>query len=339
MALLTDVTDRYAEAAGCDALYEVRDARVGLHAFVALHDLSRGPGYGGVRRRVYASSREAVHEVVGLAEGMTLKTAFAGLPAGGAKSVILDDGSGRDPGPIYLALGQAIEELDGSFFAGPDVGTSESELVALRQTTRWVSTVAANPSGSTAAGVVAGCRAALEHLGLGGPIRAAVVGVGSVGREVARGLAGLGLSLVVSDIDPLKAQSIADELGATIADPHALPPCDLLVPCALGPVVTEANVAAFGCQIICGSANHQLDTTTLAHDLDAAGILYVPDFAVNAGAVIEGVMRRQATADADLGRELRRALDDIGPRARRMLALAVEHEITPLEAALMMIGE
>lgn len=343
MVELSDVTVRFAEAAGCDVLYEVRDREVGLHAYIALHDLSRGPGYGGIRRRVFTNDVAAVHEVVGLAEGMTLKTAFAGLPAGGGKGVVLDPREPHETGPLYLALGRAIEELGGTFFAGPDVGTAEVELAALRKATRWVSGADASPSRSTAVGVVAGCRAALEHLsmldgnGQAKGVRAAVIGVGSVGSEVARGLHALGLELVVSDVDDSKVQRVAAELGAQIADPHALPDADLLVPCALGPVVTAENVARFKHKIICGSANHQLDTTTLAHDLEAEGVLYVPDFTINAGAVIEGVLRRNAAPGEDVATALEAALSQIGPRVKRMLALAVEADITPLEAALLMI--
>jgi len=343
MVQVTEVTERFAEAAGCDALYLVTDDASGLHAYIALHSLARGPGYGGVRRRVFPTAHAAVHEVVGLAEQMTLKIAFAGLPAGGGKGVILDRPEGHSPEDTrarYLALGRAIESLGGVFFAGPDVGTSENEIAVLRETTGYVSTVQAHPSRSTAIGVVAGCRAAIEHLALDPrTLTAAVIGVGSVGSEVARGLAALGLRLVVSDIVPARADAVAAELGATLAAPDVLPACDLLVPCALGPVVTQANVLDLRARIICGAANHQLDTTTLAHDLEAADILYVPDFAVNAGAVIEGVIRRTAPAGADVDALVGRALDAIGERVGRLLARADESDITPLEAALMTIDE
>ncbi|MFO0748697.1 MAG: class I SAM-dependent methyltransferase [Myxococcota bacterium] len=277
--------------------------------------------------------------------GHDLKTAFAGLPAGGAKGVVLDPADARDTAPMYLALGRAIEALDGAFFAGPDVGTSEIELVTLRQATRFVVGPEAHPSQATAHGVIAGCKAALEHLGLLGPdgltakVRAAVIGVGSVGSEVARRLAALGVDLVVSDIDEAKVARVAAELGATVAGAHDFPEADLLVPCALGPVVTADNVGGFRYRVICGAANHQLDTTTLAHDLAAQDVLYVPDFTVNAGAVIEGVIRRTAAPGEDVGPAIDAALAQIGPRVSRMLALAVEADVSPLEAALMMIDE
>ncbi|MCC6623853.1 MAG: Glu/Leu/Phe/Val dehydrogenase [Deltaproteobacteria bacterium] len=343
MVQLTEVTERFAEAAGCDTLYLVTDEASGLHAYIALHTLERGPGYGGVRRRVFPDVHAAVHEVVGLAEQMTLKTAFAGLPAGGAKGVILDRPDGHtaeDTRARYRAFGTAIEMLGGTFFAGPDVGTSENELAVLRETTCYVSTVEAHPSRSTAIGVVAGCRAAMAHLALDpATMSAAVVGVGSVGSEVARRLAALGMRLVISDIVPARVEAVAAELGAAIAAPDAVPDADLLVPCALGNIVTAANLGALRARVICGAANHQLETTTLAHDLEAMDILYVPDFAANAGAVIEGVLRRTAPAGADVEALVAAALDAIGERTSRMLALAEEADITPLEAALMMIDE
>lgn len=336
MTTLADVTLHHPEAAHCDALYEVRDEAVGLHAFIALHDLSRGAGYGGIRRRVYPSRRAAVCEVVELAEQMTLKTAFAGLAAGGAKAVILDR-PGLDRARLYESLGQAIERLDGAFIAGPDVGTSDSELEALRHTSRFVTPAEAHPASSAAKGVVLGSCEALRFVGAAPELGAVVTGVGAVGSLVARGLHERGWPLLLADLDGERAAAIAGALGAYVVTPaEALTrEVALLAPCGIGPVVTCANHVAFRARVICGSANHQLEDETLAHALAEQDILYVPDFAVNAGAVIEGVLRQQARAGEDPGPRIEVAIAAIGPRIRALLEMARAQAITPLEAALM----
>lgn len=341
MPELRDVAQHYPEAAHCDALYEVRDEAVGLHAFIALHDLSRGPGYGGIRRRHYPSARAAVREVVGLAEQMTLKTAFAGLPAGGAKAVILDRRQTRLEA-VYESLGRAIESLGGSYFAGPDVGTSDLELASVRHTSRFVSHLAANPAQRTAAGVLAACREALAFLGATprpSRLKAIVAGVGQVGSMVARGLAALGLDLVVSDLDASRAGLVADELGVgTVLAAEALSADGyLLAPCALGPIITAETLARFKVKVICGAANHQLGDEGLAHELAERQILYVPDFAINSGAVIEGVLRQVTPPGADPEPLIDAAIAAIGPRVRELLRIAEAAQVTPLEAALMQI--
>jgi len=342
MTTLVDVTRNHPEAAHCDALYEVRDDSVGLHAFIALHDISRGAGYGGIRRRIYPSARAAVHEVVGLAEQMTLKTAFAGLAAGGAKAVILDR-PGLDLERVYESLGQAIEQLDGAFIAGPDVGTSDSELAAMRHTAHFVTPAEAFPAQSAATGVVIACREALRFIAADMTLPVVVSGVGAVGSLVARGLHADGLALYLADIDNARAEALAADLGARVvaADEALFLDALLLAPCAIGPVITTANIDRYRGRVICGSANHQLEDETLAHALAEHGILYVPDFAVNAGAVIEGVLRQQARpgthAAATVEASIEASIRAIGPRIRDLLEAARAADVTPLEAALMHI--
>lgn len=336
---IREVSQQWPAAKHCDALYEVRDEAVGLHAFIALHDDKRGPGYGGIRRRAYQRVADAVCEVVALAEQMTLKTAFAGLPAGGAKAVILDPG-GLERAPLYEAFGRAVEELGGAYFAGPDVGTSEDELVSLRQTSRFVSTAGARPSASAARGVVDACREALASEGIGpvqdGGLDALVVGVGTVGRLVASGLHGLGLRLAVSDLDAAREHEVASSLGCARVPPELAlgTAANLLVPCGVNPLVEAATLERFAVRVICGAANQQLAEDHFAHALAERNILYVPDFAANAGAVIEGVIRHTAPAGADVELEVERALAEVGPRVRRLLDEARALQMTPLELAL-----
>ena len=263
---LTEVRSRYSAAAGCDALYEVSDPRLGLVGFIALHDLASGPGVGGIRRWAYASAREAVADAVRLAEQMTLKTALAGLPAGGAKAVLLDR-PGLDVAAAYGALGEAIEALGGQYFSGADLGTGEEELRFVRAHTGHVNFIDNDQAGATATGVLAAVDAALAHLGQSAAGQAALVqGLGAVGGLVARGWAERGGALWASEPRPERLASLraahpgartwpVGDVGADVA---------LLAPCASGAVVSAENVASLRCRVICGSANVQLETPCLA---------------------------------------------------------------------------
>jgi glutamate dehydrogenase/leucine dehydrogenase len=341
---LRDVSRDHPEAKHCHALCEVRDESVGLHAFIAIHDVSRGPGFGGVRRRVFSGGvREAVSEVVRLAEQMTLKTAFAGLEAGGAKAVILERPHVAR-GPLYERLAKAIEQLDGAFVAGSDVGTGDAEMALLRQGTRYALKAEGNLFESSARGVVASCDEAFRFLGLEPRVSldsAVIVGVGSVGSLVARGLASRGFKLAVCDIDHHRASLHAAALGASVVEPsEVLPRAQLLLsPCAVSPVVTAATLPRIKARVICGSANQQLEADQFAVELAARDVLYVPDFAANAGAVIEGVIRYFTRDGEDPSARVEVALEAIGPRVKGVLELARSEELTPLEAALMQLDQ
>ncbi len=338
---LRDVSRDHPEAKHCHALYEVRDEAVSLHAFIAIHDISRGPAFGGIRRRTFAGGvREAVSEVVRLAEQMTLKTAFAGLDAGGAKAVILErPGLLREP--LYERLAHAIERLDGMFVAGSDVGTGDAEMALVRRGTRFALRAEGNLFASSARGVVASCDEAFRFLGLEqesgeGTV---IVGVGSVGSLVARGLASKGFKLALCDIDHHRASLHAAALGASVVESsESLGRAKLLLsPCAVAPVVTAETLPRIKARVICGSANQQLEADPLAVELAARGVLYVPDFASNAGAVIEGVIRYSTSEGEDPSARIESALEAIGPRVRGALELARAEDITPLEAALMQL--
>ena len=351
MMELTEVSRRFTQAAGCDALYEVRDEAAGLHAFIALHDISRGPGFGGIRRLVYPSVQDAVTDVVELAEQMTLKTRFAELPVGGAKAVILDrrGASAADHAKMYTALGAAVESLGGAYVAGPEVGTGEADLALMRAVTRWVTPEKAPSPRSAARGVVLAIEAATRHIGLDDAVTG-VIGTGSVGGAVARELAARGRRVILADRNPERAKGLAGELGVPTGDPVALTYAEIgvLAPCGVGPFVTHANVGALRCRIVCGAANVQLEDATLATTLAERGILYVPDFAANAGAVIEAVLATQnpppaaqlareeglALFASELAAMTAAAVEAIGPRVASLLVEADACELTPLDVAL-----
>jgi leucine dehydrogenase len=276
-----------------ERLVAVQDEASGLRAIIVLHSLRRGPAFGGIRRRRYDDETAALHDAMRLAESMSLKCALAQLDAGGGKTVILDDPR-LDRAAAYAALGAAIADLGGNYVCGPDVGTGEAELDQVRAKTRWVNPVGNDAGASTAAGVLAGLRGVLRVLDgqedFGGR-RYAVQGLGSVGLAVVKALRETGAAVVGHDVNP-RARERARELGATILEgPELLETdCDVFMPCALGGVIDERVASRLRCRAVCGSANNQLSTGRAGNVLHERDIAYAPDFCVNAGAVIEGVI-------------------------------------------------
>lgn len=276
---------------------EVYDDALGLRATIAIHSTRRGPAFGGIRRARYESDAAAGHDAAKLAEAMTFKCALAGLDAGGAKTVVRMPEASRDVDwPMaYRCLGEAIEALDGEYVCGPDVGTGPAELDAVRAVTRHVNPAANDAGRSTAAGVRAGLSAVLEALEL--PVagaRVAVMGLGSVGGALATSLLSEGAEVFGADPDP-EACARAEASGVTLVSPAAVlhHPCDVLMPCALGGILTRSEAERVRCRAVCGSANNQLATADAGWALHRRGILHAPDVVVSAGAVIEGVLTVQ----------------------------------------------
>ena len=271
----------------------VQDPRSGLRAILVIHSLARGPAVGGVRRYAYADEASALADARRLAEAMSLKCAAAGLDAGGAKTVILDH-PGLDRERAYEVLGRAIGGLGGDYLCGPDIGTGPTELAALRRGTRWVNPEANDASASTAAGVLAGLRG-LAEVALGsaelGAHRYVIQGLGGVGMAIARTLREAGAWVGGFDLRE-QARAEAAAIGVEILAREAVftTPCDVFMPCALGQVLTVETCAAGPWRAVCGSANNQFMDREAARVLHARGVPWAPDFIVNAGAVIEGVL-------------------------------------------------
>jgi leucine dehydrogenase len=280
--------------AGYEQLVVVQQEALGLRAIVAIHSTARGPAFGGIRRHRYPSEEAALADVLGLAETMSRKCALAGLPAGGGKAVLLDEGSPAARRPeLYAALGRAIDRLGGRFVCGPDVGTGEVELGYVRAVTRYCNPASNDASTSTAAGVLAALRAVWPVLGVREPRGCHVVvqGLGAVGMRVASRLIAQGVRVTGADTSP-KACVEARENGVEVVEPdQALrTECDVLVPCALGGIVGPAVARQLPCRALCGSANNQLTGEDAAAILHDRGVVVVPDVVASAGAVIEGVL-------------------------------------------------
>jgi leucine dehydrogenase len=324
-------------AADCERLLVVRDRRTGAAAVLAIHDTTLGPAHGGIRRWRYSSMAAAAADAVLLAEAMTWKCALAGVAAGGGK-VVLVDRAGLDREAAYRLVGRLVAELGGTFFTGPDVGTTDTDLAAVARETRFVATAADDGPGdlaaATAEGVFAAIAALAERLDL--PVeglRVAVQGLGAVGGRLAALLAGHGARLVVADADQARAERVAPSLGAALVPAAAITtvPCDVFAPCALGGVLTEAVAAVLPARGICGAANNVFAGPGVGRVLHARGVLAVPDFVANAGALIQGAAWNLERVRVPVDR-----VRAIGATVREVLDAAAAAKAPPSDVALAM---
>ncbi len=277
----------------------VHDQASGLTAIIALHSTHLGPGAGGTRFWHYADPAAAMRDVLRLSRGMSYKNAMAGLPMGGGKAVILADAARTKTPAMLAAFGAAVDALGGRYVTAEDVGISEADMVAIAERTRYVSGLPAtdddaaggDPGPFTAMGIYHGIKAAVRHkLGrdsLAG-VHVALQGTGSVGGGVARLLAKDGAKLTLADVNEARAEALATDLGghAVSADVIMSTACDVFSPNALGAILDEAGIARLDCAVVAGGANNQLARPEHGPMLAARGILYAPDYVINAGGII-----------------------------------------------------
>jgi leucine dehydrogenase len=281
---------------GFEEIVALHDRRSGLRAFLALHDSSAGHSFGGIRRWSYFDEEQALRDCMRLARAMTYKCALAKLPAGGAKMVMLDRPH-LDLPRAYRYLGDVVQRLAGRFYTGPDVGTNSSELALVAERTRFVTDPGPEGPGelaeATAAAVIAGIAAALRHLDgeEDWPRRTVVVqGLGEVGSKVALIARERGARVLASELDGERGRSLAQTAEFELLDPTAEfdQPCDVFAPCALGGILHDLSVLRLRCRIVAGAANNVLASPGHGEQLHERGVLYVPDFAINSGALIRG---------------------------------------------------
>lgn len=279
---------------GHESVFFVSEPASGYRGIIAIHSTSRGPALGGTRMWNYDNSELAINDALRLSEGMTYKSAAAGMPWGGGKSVIIADPKKIDRKKIFEAHGRAVEKLNGMYITSVDIGTGPDDMVFVRETTKHVAGLPApfgSPSPSTARGVQRAIEAALlEVCGTADPAgrTIAIQGVGNVGYGLARGLHDVGAKLVVSDVDASRAKRVADEFGARVVpvDQIHTEKVDVFSPCAFGAGLNETTIPQLRCGIIAGGANNQLATAGDAKRLADRSIAYAPDFITNAGGVI-----------------------------------------------------
>lgn len=280
----------------------VSDDKSGLKAIIAVHNSNLGPALGGCRMWPYASEEEAVRDVLRLSRGMTYKSAMANLKLGGGKSVIIGNPRTHKTPELLAAFARALEQLNGRYIAAEDSGTSVADMKYMAQLTRHVAgihdkpsdegTRSGDPSPATAYGTFIGIKAAVkERLGrdtLDG-LRVAVQGVGNVGFDLARQLKEAGAQLWVTDIHREPLVQAGKELDATVVAPEEIfgLDVDVFAPCALGAVLNDTTIPQLKARIVAGAANNQLAEPRHGLELMKRGILYAPDYVINAGGIID----------------------------------------------------
>lgn len=313
-----------------------RDADAGLTAIIAVHNTHLGPGLGGCRIWKYETEAQAVTDVLRLSRGMTYKAALVGLALGGGKSVILADARTEKTPEMMRAMGRAVERLGGRYIVAEDVGATVSDMDEIAIETAHVSGVSAgagDPSPWTAEGVFLSIQAAAQHrLGSGvAGKRVSVQGLGNVGSHLCRLLADAGARLVISDINAEAVARIAGDTGAETIDPsraHAVE-ADIFAPCALGAGLNEKSIPEIRAKIVCGAANNQLATAEDGARLASNGILYAPDYLINAGGLISVARRPLGLSE----NEARRKLEDIPNTLAHIFTQAETTGVTPAVAA------
>jgi leucine dehydrogenase len=281
-----------------EIVHFVTDRESGLRAIICVHSTHLGPGAGGVRFWHYAESGEALRDALRLSRGMSFKNAMAGLPLGGGKAVILADEARTKTSELLAAYGQAVERLCGAYVTAEDVGVTVADLVAVSKQTRYVSglpveegSVGGDPGPHTSYGVFLGVRAAarrkLGRESLKG-LHIAIQGAGSVAGGLARLAARDGARISIADIDAARAQRVAEEVGGAVVSAESIMTleADILSPNALGAILTEESIAALNVPVVAGGANNQLATPADGDRIHQRGILYAPDYVINAGGII-----------------------------------------------------
>lgn len=314
-----------------EEVVRVEAAECGLLGFIAIHSTRLGPAAGGLRMRPYPDEAAALEDVLRLSRGMTYKNAAAGLPLGGGKAVIIGDPAQLKSPALLAAFAQAIEGLGGRYWTAEDMGMTPADMAQVATATRFVAGLpdgpfaSGDPSPVTARGIFNGIRTTARHR-FGAPDLAgrtvAVQGLGHVGENLCALLHGDGARLVVADIDAARTRAMAQRFGAAPAAPDAIlaAEADILAPCAIGAILNADSIPALRVGAVAGGANNQLATPEDGARLHARGILYAPDFVINAGGIINAateilritgreawVADKLATLDATLDRILARA--------------------------------
>ena len=321
-----------------------RGSRSGLYTIVAVHSTLRGPSLGGCRMWEYDDSRAALRDALRLSRAMTYKAAVADLTLGGGKGVImLPPGvrvNARRRRDALLDFADTVEELRGTYTTAEDVGTSSRDMSLIAERTGHVAGLArgrggsGDPSPFTAHGVEIAIRSCCARIFGSDSLadrRICVAGLGHVGSRVARRCARAGARLTVSDVDGRK-RALARELGAEWIEPDATltAQVDVLAPCAIGGILNEETIPRLRCRIVAGAANNQLADYELANLLDAQGILWAPDFVVNAGGLINCAAERGGYSAA----RARAGVRAIGTTLERIFDDAQAIGASPLTAAM-----
>ena len=273
-----------------------RDDAVGYHGIIAIHSTVLGPAVGGTRFWSYDSEEEALTDALRLSHGMTYKSALAGLPLGGGKSIIIGNDSAHDRTALLRAHGRFVDTLQGRYVTAEDVGTSPADMEIVRLETQHVAGLiggSGDPSPYTARGVYRAIQASNQFLSntfeLSG-LTVALQGCGNVGHHLAKMLHEAGARLIATDVNVESLSRVVEEFGAEAVKPHEIfsVKADVFAPCALGGVLNDETIPHLKVQIVAGSANNQLLDERHGAMLRDRSILYAPDYVANAGGVLNG---------------------------------------------------
>lgn len=273
------------------------DKNVGLKAIIAIHNTALGPALGGTRMWNYKNEDEALTDVLRLSKGMTYKAAAAGLNLGGGKAVILGDSKTQKTEGLFRAFGQFVNSLNGKYITAEDVGTTVNDMEHIYMETPWVTGIpkdfggSGDPSPYTAHGVLMGIKAAAsEKFGTDSlkGMRIAVQGLGNVGSNLVRYLVEEGAKIVIADIDQGRVKAHHEKYGVEVVAPDQIlfVECDIQAPCAMGAIINDETIPKLKCKAIAGGANNQLAEARHGDQLRELGILYAPDYVVNAGGLM-----------------------------------------------------
>jgi leucine dehydrogenase len=311
-----------------EALHFFHDHSTGLNAIIAVHSTHLGPSAGGCRFWHYADDQEAVTDALRLSRGMSYKNAMAGLPLGGGKSVILADEARTKTPEMLAAFGRAVDGLGGKYITAEDVGMSVKDMVEVSRQTKFVAGLPAeggvggDPGPHTSLGVFLGIKAAVRHA-LGkdsvAGLHIALQGAGSVATGVALHAAAEGAKLSIADIDADKAQKLADAADGKVVAPDELLSLevDVLSPCALGAIFDQDTIPTVRAPVVAGGANNQLATPADGATLHQRGILYAPDYVINAGGIINVCTEYLGDGDESV---VRRRIEGIPDRLEQVWA-------------------
>ena len=315
-----------------EGVHQFRDPESGLSAIIAIHSTKLGPAGGGVRFWHYAEKQAAMTDALRLSRGMSYKNAMAGLKMGGGKGVILARPDRVKSAAQIEAFARAIDSLGGRYVTAQDVGMSADDMISMARVTPYVSGLppkaggaGGDPGPSTAWGVFLGVCAAAERVtgrsGVEG-VHVAIQGVGSVGGGLARHLAGAGARLTLADVDEARAGALAAELGAAHIPAGEIlnVEADILSPCALGAVLNAGTTPDLRVKAVAGGANNQLAVPSDGDALMVRGILYAPDYVINAGGIINVALQYLEDASAEA------VLDKVGEIPGRLAKIWDESE-------------
>ena len=317
---------------GHENIHICQDEKTGLKAIVAVHSTICGPALGGTRMWNYANSREALIDVMRLSRGMTYKNAISGLNLGGGKAVIIGDSSTDKSPDLFRKFGSFIDSLNGSYITAEDVGISPEDMIYVAEKTKYVTGLPGkmgDPSPVTAYGVYMGMKAAANFQygndNLSGK-KIAVQGVGHVGEYLIEYLTKEGADLVITDINESLLKRVAEQYSCKVVNPNDIydVDMDIYAPCALGATINDETIDKLKCSVVAGAANNQLkDETIHGNELMKRGVVYAPDYLINAG----GVMNCYAEVHDISSEQVMKMAENIYATTTEILNLSREQEI------------